>query len=234
LFNLGKENEYKIQNKIFFIVYLSGIEPISCLMKKLVLSIFVSAIIMQAFSRPDTVLFETDKPFRIEIEPSSYIAKGWSLLASYGITKDNNLHVGVYTISSTLPSGLNERMFHNVTSNDKIRLTFEIASSIRYKIPYNMKGESNPYIGLFFGWESFEHTAYQSQIITKLSNYFLTPQIGYEIYIYRQMVYLNPSIRIVYEFGKKSNYVILQDAPDAEPEISTWLWLPSFSIGIRL
>jgi hypothetical protein len=203
-------------------------------MKKLVLFILVSAMISQTFARPDTTLSIMDRPFRLEIEPTSYIAKGWSVFYSYGITKDRNLHIGLYTMASTLPSGLNERMFRNVTSEDKIRLKFEIATSIRYKISYNMKGESNPYVGLFFGWEKFEHTNNSSQIQTKLSNYFLTPQIGYEIYIFHQQFYLNPSIRLVYEFGKKSDYVIPQDAPDTEPEISNWLWLPSFSIGLRL
>ncbi len=203
-------------------------------MKKIVLSIFVSSIVTLAFSRPDTTFLKKDRPFRIEAEPTSYIAKGWSVFGSYGLTKSRNLHVGLYTLSSTLPSGLNERMFHNVSSEDEIRLTFEIASSIRYKIPYNMKGESNPYIGLFFGWETFRHTNSEDQAETILSNYFLTPQIGYEIYIYRQMIYLNPSIRVVYEFGKKSNYKNLQDIFVTGPEISNWLWLPSFSIGIRL
>jgi hypothetical protein len=203
-------------------------------MKELVFYIFLSVFFTQVFSRQDTTLFQCGKPFRIEIEPTSYIASGWSLLGSYGITKDRNLHVGIYTLASTLPSGLNVKMFHNVTRDDKIRLNFELATSIRYKIPYNLKGNSDPYIGLFFGWETFTHTNNVSQTETKLSNYFLTPQIGYEIYIYRQMIYLNPSIRVVYEFGKKSNYIAPQDAPDVEPEISNWLWLPSFSVGIRL
>ncbi len=203
-------------------------------MKKLICITFLSVMICQTYSRNDTtILSVTNKPFRIELEPTSYIAKGWSLFCSYGINEKRNLHLGLYTIASTLPSELNERMFSNVSEEDEIRLTFELATSVRYKIPYNLKGETNPYIGLFFGWETFRHTLGTNQEETKLSNFFLTPQIGCEIYIFRQMIYLNPSVRLVYEFGKKSDYSSANPR-DSGPEIHDWLWLPSFSIGIRL
>lgn len=175
-----------------------------------------------------------DHPFRIEMEPTSYIAKGWSLLGSYGVNENRNLHIGLYTIASTLPSGLNEAMFKNVLKDDELRLTFELASSIRYKIPYFLNTESNPYIGLFFGWETFRHTSSVNNKVTHMSNFFLTPQIGYEIYIYRQKIYLNPSVRIVYEFGINSDYDNPLNQDDIGPRINDWLWLPSFSIGIRL
>ncbi len=176
----------------------------------------------------------SNRPFRLEAEPSSYIAKGWSLLGTYGINNDRTLHAGLYTMASTLPVGLNEKMFKNVVKADELRLTFEIASVIRYRIPYFLNTESNPYIGVFFGWETFTHTNSATNEMTDMSNFFLTPQIGYEIYIYKQMVYLNPSVRIVYEFGIESDYKNPADPDDIGPRIYDWLWLPSFSIGIRL
>ncbi|MFT5820920.1 MAG: hypothetical protein ACI8ZM_002168 [Crocinitomix sp.] len=177
---------------------------------------------------------KADHPFRIELEPSSYIAKGWSLLGSYGIDKERNLSVGLYTIASTLPSGLNRTMFWNVEEEDKIRLSFEAAATLRYKIPYFLNTQSNPYIGLFFGWETFTHTHATNTNVTNLSNFFLTPQVGYEIYILKERLYLNPSVRIVYEFGRESDFDNLGDITNSGPIIRSFVWLPSFSIGVRL
>lgn len=199
-----------------------------------IICIILLIISTQSYSQIDSVSDKIDRPFRIELEPSSYIVKGWSLLGSYGITKDRNLHVGLYTMASVLPPGFNISMFNNATREDEIRLTFELASTFRYKIPYALNNESNPYIGLFFGWETFRHTNANNGDITKMSNFFLTPQIGYEIYIFRQMVYLNPSVRVVYEFGRESDYNNPQNPDDVGPIIQNWLWLPSFSIGVRL
>lgn len=175
-----------------------------------------------------------DHPFRLELEPTSYIAKGWSLLGSYAVDKERNLSFGLYTIASTLPSGLNRTMFWNVEDEDEIRLTFELATTVRYKIPYFLNTQSNPYIGLFFGWETFTHTQAANEQLTNLSNFFLTPQVGYEIYVFNERLYLNPSVRIVYEFARKTDFDNLGDLTNTGPIIRSFVWLPSFSIGVRL
>lgn len=175
-----------------------------------------------------------DYPFRLEIEPTSYIAKGWSLLGSYAVDKERNLSFGLYTIASTLPSGLNRTMFWNAEEEDEIRLKFEAAATVRYKIPYFLNTQSNPYIGLFFGWEQFDYTQASTSNVTELSNFFLTPQIGYEIYVFKERLYLNPSVRIVYEFGRQSNFDNMGDITNSGPIIRSFVWLPSFSIGVRL
>lgn len=203
--------------------------------KEWLICILFSGVVFQGTGQTDTLMAaKKDRPFRIETEPTSFVAKGWSFFGSYGIIKSRNLHLGLYSIASTLPSGINDRMFTNVTSADKIRLTFETAASVRYKIPYFLNTESNPYIGLFFGWETFQHTNNSTGLKTKMSNFFLTPQVGYEIYVFRQMLYLNPSVRVVYEFGVESDYVNILDPADEGPRILNWLWLPSVSIGVRL
>ena len=61
-------------------------------------------------------------PFRLEMEPTSYIAKGWSLLGSYAVDKERNLSFGLYTIASTLPSGINSTMFWNAEEEDVIQV----------------------------------------------------------------------------------------------------------------
>ena len=204
------------------------------IMKNLLpLSVLVMVFCSFSYAQENTERLSQDKPFRIEAEPSSYIAKGWSVLGTYGLPKTRNFHFGLYSIASTLPSGLNERMFRNASKDDEIRLSVEIAGVCRYKIPYFLNTESNPYIGLFYGWETFNYTRNDGYSF-KMSNYFLTPQLGYEIYVYKQRLYLNPSVRIVYEFGKKSDYSNLNDPNDQGPMILDWLWLPSFSVGYRL
>lgn len=203
-------------------------------MKKHFSLLLFTVISVLVFSQTETTVDAYQKPFRIAIEPTNFVAQGFSLFASYGITKDRNLHVGLYTLKSTLPDFLKTKIFNNVTSEDKIKLTFELATTFRYKIPYNLKGESNPYIGVFVGWEKFEHTDATTQQLTSMSNFFITPQIGYEIYIFRQMIYLDPGVRLVYEFGRKSDYSNPSDTGDPGPEITNFVFLPSIAIGIRL
>lgn len=175
-----------------------------------------------------------DRPFRIEAEPSAFIAHGYSLLASYGVNEDRSMSVGLYTLALDIPDFLKTKMFDSVATDDKLRMTFELAGSFRYKIPLFKNMESNPYVGIFIGYQTYKHTDFVSNNETKISNLFLTPQVGYEFYFFRQMLYFNPSFRLVYEFGKNSDYSNPLNLNDAGPEIKDWVWLPSFSIGIRL
>jgi hypothetical protein len=176
-----------------------------------------------------------DKPWRLEIEPVSYFSPGWSFLASYAVTKDRNLQVGLYTIGINMPGFLKTAMFDNIDADDPLRLTFQLATSFRYKIPVFKNTESNPYVGAFFGWQTYNHKDISNNNLeTNFSNMFVTPHIGYEIYVYKEIVYLNPAFRVVYEFNRDSDYNNPLDANDPGPRIKDWLWLPSFSVGLRL
>lgn len=176
-----------------------------------------------------------DRPWRLEIEPVSYFSPGWSFLASYGVTKDRNLHVGLYTIGVKMPGFLKTAMFDDIDADDPLRMNFQLAASVRYKIPVFKETESNPYIGTFLGWQTYNHKDISNNNQeTNFSNMFITPHVGYEIYVYKQILYLNPSFRVVYEFNRNSDYNNPSDPSDLGPRIKDWLWLPSFSIGLRL
>lgn len=203
---------------------------------KLLLNIFTVGIICLPLSTMAQDSGEKkDRAFRIEIEPTAFLSKGYSILGSYGVTKDRNLSVGLYTLGLEMPDFLKTQLFDGIDEADHLRMTFELAATVRYKIPLFKNVESNPYVGLFFGYQSYRHTDVITTLpITTISNLFLTPQVGYELYVFRQMLYLNPSFRVVYEFGKKSDYNNPLDANDAGPTIKDWLWLPSIAIGVRI
>lgn len=199
---------------------------------KLILTLLSSLTILAfSFAQEGEV---KDRPFRIEAEPSAFIAHGYSLLASYGVNEDRSMSVGLYTLALDIPDFLKTKMFDSVATDDKLRMTFELAGTFRYKIPVFKNMESNPYVGIFIGYQTYKHTDFVTNDVTKISNIFLTPQVGYEFYFFRQMLYFNPSFRLVYEFGKNSDYSNPLNLTDAGPEIKDWVWLPSFSLGIRL
>lgn len=203
---------------------------------KLLYKIFIIGIICIPFtSKTQETDEKKERAIRLEVEPTAYLSKGWSLLGSYGITEDRNLSLGLYTQALEIPNFLKTAMFDGIDEEDELRMTFQLAATVRYKIPVFKNVESNPYVGLFLGYQTYRHTdASTTQPVTHFTNMFLTPQVGYEIYVFRQMVYLNPSFRVVYEFGRDSDYSNPADPTDLGPRIKDWIWLPSFAIGVRL
>lgn len=163
--------------------------------------------------------------WRVELEPAGYIGKGFSVLASRTVDHKKALSLGLYAFAVNLPERINSRIFENVTDSFDIRITFEIAASARYKFALAGR-ESGPYIGMFIGWENFllKHPGKKD---LNLSNMFCTPQLGYEFYYYKKMLYINPSLRTVFEFVRQSD-----DASRPE-KIRDFVLLPSLSLGIR-
>lgn len=189
----------------------------------------VSFFILLAFlsAAPLSAQDTTSKagPWRVEIEPTAYIGKGYSVLASHTIGKKRALSLGLYTFSVNLPDRINERIFENVTDSFDIRITFELAATARYKFALAGR-ESGPYIGMFIGWESFR-LKHPLKKDLNTSNMFCTPQFGYEFYFYKKMLYINPSVRTVFEFARDTD-------DDARLEkIRDFILLPSLSVGIR-
>lgn len=203
---------------------------------KLILKLFaVGTICMPLSSIAQDNDAKKDRAIRLEIEPTAFISKGFSLLGSYGVTKDRNLSVGLYTLNVEMPDFLKTKFFDGIDESDNLRMNFEIAATVRYKIPLFKNVESNPYVGLFVGYQTFRHSMdFSGAPVTNISNMFLTPQVGYELYVFRQMLYLNPSFRFVYEFGRATDYDNPLDATDVGPRIKDWLWLPTFAIGVRI
>lgn len=169
---------------------------------------------------------QKDKDWRIEVEPSAFALKGFGLHVTRNITKDNRLNIGLYSVALDVPDRAKEKMFNNVTKETDIRLGFQIAMVARYKFKIEKK-ESNPYVGCIVGWEYFEISKPVLSDV-RISTFIATPFIGYEIYFFKQMLYINPQLRGVFFLLPESNQ-------PARPEsLKPFFALPMLSLGIRL
>ena len=120
-------------------------------------------------------------------------------------------------------------MFENVGGDTSdVRLGFQVALMARYNLKLFKEMESNPYVGLIAGWEYFDIKQQYHPDPVRLTTYILTPYLGYEFYFYKQLLFLNPQLRGVVYLGAKS------DTPARKEALSTFLFLPQVSIGIRL
>lgn len=167
-----------------------------------------------------------DNRLKIETEPFLIFNKGLSLNVMYNLTKNNNFGIGIYLFASDVPNILANNMIKNFTDSSSMRVADEFSLNLRYRIKLGKNIESNPYVGIILGWESLnlQRTGYSD--IT-LSTFFATPHIGYEFYVYKKMLYLNPQIRMAFYLGDKSS-------DETRPEtLKTYLLLPSLSMGVR-
>lgn len=169
---------------------------------------------------------ETDKPWRLEIEPSPYILNGFFLHIGRSLTKDGKLSTALYTLATDVPEVLTERIFTNTSDNDELRVGFQLTLNTRYKIELFKDSESNPYVGLVSGWEYFtlENPAKEDLRVDVI---LLTPYIGGEIYFYQDILYINPQLRSVLYLNPK--YSI----ENRTEEIKQVFFLPQVSLGWR-
>jgi len=190
--------------------------------------VFGFLVLLQTLSMNSFAQSDTAKPagaWRVEVEPSAFIGRGYSVLASRAVCAKRNLSLGLYFFSIQLPTKMNARIFDHVDDSSTVHLSFELAASARYHFSWNGRA-SGPYVGLFLGYETFKITR-PSRADLNTTNMFCTPQIGYEFYYYRKLLYINPSIRTVFEFSKTTD-----DAARLE-EIKDFVLLPSISLGVR-
>ena len=167
-----------------------------------------------------------DNRLKIETEPFLIFNKGLSLNVMYNLTKNNNFGIGIYLFASDVPNILANNMINNFTDSSSMRVADEFSINLRYRIKLGKNIESNPYVGIILGWESLnlQRTGYSDMT---LSTFFATPHIGYEFYVYKKMLYLNPQIRMAFYLGDKSS-------DKTRPEsLNTYLLLPSLSMGVR-
>ena len=192
-----------------------------CLLIKSIL-IINTLLISSAFGQVNV----DDNRLKIETEPFLIFNKGLSLNVMYNLTKNNNFGIGIYLFASDVPNILANNMIKNFTDSSSMRVADEFSLNLRYRIKLGKNIESNPYVGIILGWESLnlQRTGYSD--IT-LSTFFATPHIGYEFYVYKKMLYLNPQIRMAFYLGDKST-------DETRPEtLKTYLLLPSLSMGVR-
>lgn len=164
---------------------------------------------------------------KIEVEPALLFNGGRSLMGLYSITKNNNLALGLYLMSTNIPDQVAHNMFDNLTDSTTARVSAEAALNVRYRLKLDKKHESNPYIGLIAGWENIRLQKAGLKDLN-VSTVILTPHIGYEIYFYKKMFYFNPQIRSVFYLGTSNS-----DATRSE-KLKSYTFIPSLSVGIRL
>lgn len=203
-------------------------------MKNVIAASLVSVLVsLSVFAQDTEDTSGKDRDLKIEIEPASFFLRGAAGSVAYNVTKDNAFSLGLYSASLDVPGWAKPYIFENVYDDisfedtSDVRLGFELALMARYKFDLFKDWESDPYVGLILGWEYFDVTP-KGGTSVRLSTIVATPYIGFEFYILKQMLYVNPQLRGVFYFGQ-------QTSDSARPEaISSFFMLPQISLGIRI
>jgi len=198
-------------------------------MKKAFYTSFILSLILSGmFSSNAIAQFEDieKNKIKLEIEPGLFFNNGRSLNAFYLVTKDNNLGLGIYLMATDIPSTIANSMFDNLVDKTSARLTQEYALNVRYRVRVSKNIQSNPYVGLLLGWENIRLNAPGFNEMD-VSTYLITPHIGYELFFYKKMLYVNPQIRSAFYVGENKSQLGRAES------LKSYLILPSISFGIR-
>ena len=169
----------------------------------------------------------SENRLKLESEPALYFNMGRSLLGSYNITKDNNFSIGLYFMTTNVPESFANRLLTDVAENTSVRVTQEYALNFRYIFRIFKNIESNPYVGLIAGWENIRLEKEGTETLD-IGTLLMTPHIGYEFYVYKRMLFINPQFRTAFYFGGSKS-------DESRPEkINKYMILPSISLGLRL
>jgi hypothetical protein len=168
----------------------------------------------------------TDKDWLIETEPSAFILNGFHLMVGKNITKDNKLLLSAFVTATDVGETLRENIYANTDKSYELRLGMQASLNLRYKIELFKEKASNPYLGLIAGWEYFTLSSPLKQDL-RTDVFLLTPYVGHTIFIYKQMIYLNPQLRAVF-------YVSPVYSMDNRVEtMNSSILLPQVSLGVR-
>jgi hypothetical protein len=195
-------------------------------MKKLVFSGIWSFLFLTNILLAQSETQNASKKWRLEVEPLSFIYKGFGGQIMYKVSKKHDFNIGLYSLALDVPDDLKKSMFENVPESTSARLGFELAAVARYKIPL-FKTESNPVIGAIVGWEYFKIDAPGLKQL-RIETFLATAYVGYELYLYKQMLYVNPQLRGVAYISPWSS-----DSKRTE-KLKPITFVPTLSLGIRL
>lgn len=192
-------------------------------MKKILFSLLTLLFAIAGFSQETPA-----RRFRVEIEPNSFFQRGLSGSLFYTIDKKELWSVGVYSAALDLPNWTLERIFRGVEKEfSTARLGFQASASLRYKIKVFCAYESNPYVGLMLGWQYFNVNQQPFVDPVRLSTFLITPNVGYEFYLYNRQLYINPQVRFVFYAGQDT------DAPWRPESVGSFFLLPQAIIGFK-
>lgn len=162
----------------------------------------------------------------IEIEPSTFILKGYSIQVGKYLTKDKKLKTSFYSLATDVPESIQKNIFSNTVSEDIVRVGLQLALNTRYQIEVLKGRETNPYIGVVTGWQYFNIKNPAKEDL-RVDAFLLTPYIGAEIYFYKNMLYVSPQIRAVTYLSPKYSVA------DRIETINSVFIMPQVSLGVR-
>jgi hypothetical protein len=191
------------------------------------LFIFSIILINPIFSQ-DNEFQLSDKKFRLELEPATIFLGGAGVTLTYMLDEKKDMNLGGYFLSCDVPNFSKEGVFENVQDETDVRIGFEFAVTGKYKLNLFKNKESNPYIGFLLGWEYFDIQQPTDAESFRISTWFLTPYLSHEIYLYKQMLYVQPQLRGAIYFGSK------HESPNRPEQLRKTFLLPQIGVGIRL
>lgn len=194
-------------------------------MRNLSVLILIGIICFNCYTQESVAQKERD--WLIEVEPAAFVLGGFGFQFGRNLTKDNKLSTSFYSVATDVPEAIKSRMFSNTVAEDELRLSFQLALNTRYKIELFKNRASNPYVGLVTGWEYFDLKNEAKQDL-RIEVFLFTPYIGAEIYVYKNILYINPQLRSVFYINPK--YSI----ENRDETINNPFILPQISIGVRL
>jgi hypothetical protein len=179
------------------------------------------------FAQNDSARNVDANRLKMEFEPGLFFNNGRSLNVYYNVSKNNNFGIGVYLMTTEIPKALKKNMINNLSDSTTVKVTQEYALNLRLRLKISKTSESNPYIGLLLGWENLKLlTATRKDM--NIETFLFTPHLGYEIYVYKKMVYINPQIRSAF-------YISPHKSDKARTEsLKPFLLVPSIFLGIRI
>lgn len=190
--------------------------------KALLFSIFTSMVFV--VNAQDTEI----RRLRLEVEPYSFFAQGVAGSILYTFDKKGLWSIGAYSASLNVPNRMHERIFQNVAKDSSsVRLGFQLSASLRYKIKVFCSYESNPYVGLMLGWQYFDVVQQPLPDPVRLSTFLITPNAGYEFYLFKRRLYINPQVRLVIYAGQST------DTPARPEKISGAFIFPQAIVGFK-
>lgn len=168
----------------------------------------------------------SDNRMKIETEPGLFFNNGRSIGLLYNPTEDNNLWVGLYAMATDIPSQIADDMFVDYNDSMNVSVTQEYAVYARYRLRFWKDLESNPYVGLIAGWENLQ-VKFEGKEDLNIGTFIVTPHIGYELYMYKRIMYMNTQIRFPFYLGATKS-----DESRTE-KLNAFTMFPAISIGAR-
>ncbi|MFD1552495.1 hypothetical protein DNU06_14410 [Putridiphycobacter roseus] len=191
--------------------------------------LYGSIILLLLFTNVSNSFCQNDykeRNWQIEVEPSLFLLKGYSFQIGRYLTESKRLNMALYSAAGNVPEILKQNIFSNLEVTDDLRIGLQIALNTRYRFNVFKDKESNPYVGLITGWEYFSlNNSVKEEL--RIDVLLLTPYVGAEIYLYQNILYVNPQLRLVTYLNTK--YSI----KNRVEKVNSVLFLPQISLGIR-